>query len=107
MADKSTIRTLVTLGAVIAIVEVVLWWVGRGVGHSLVRANVEAVLWQVLVTIIVVVLAIILLGSVGAIKKKTVGGSAVLFIVLGILLVIFGAWIGGIIVLIAGIVALL
>jgi len=95
MAKNDAVRLLLILGAVVAIIEGVL---------ELLAFSFPGLAFG----IICIVLGVILLGSVGAIhtKHKIEVGHWLIMIIFGVILYILGAPIGGIIVIIAGIVAL-
>ncbi len=101
MARNDIVRILLILGAVVAIIE--------GIWHLLPPwgGGEEAIL-GIAFAIGCIVIGVILLGSVGAIKTKhkISVGHWLIMIILGVVLYFLNATYGGIIVIIAGIVAL-
>ncbi len=96
MAKNDVVRILLILGAIVAIIE--------GIMHILPPA-----LPSTAFAIICIVLGVILLGSVGAIhtKHKISVTHWLIMIIFGVILYLLGAMYGGIIMIIAGIVALI
>ncbi len=101
MARNDIVRILLILGAIVAIIEGV--WALLHLGGS-----GEGLILDIAFAIGVIVIGVILLGSVGAIhtKHKISVGHWLIMIILGIVLYFLHATYGGIIVIIAGIVAL-
>ncbi len=102
MARNDVVRILLILGAVVAIIEGI--WALLHLGGS-----GEEFILNIAFAIGAIVIGIILLGSTGAIhtKHKISVGHWLIMIILGIVLYVLGARYGGIIVIIAGIVALI
>ncbi len=102
MARNDVVRILLILGAIVAIIEGIF-------GVLPPWGSSEGEIIQIVKFIAAIVIGVILLGSVGAIrtKHKISVGHWLIMIILGILLWWLGAIYGGIIVIIAGIVALI
>ncbi len=101
MARNDIVRILLILGAVVAIIEGIF-------GVLPPWGSSEGAIISIAMHIACIVIGIILLGSVGAIhtKHKISVGHWLIMIILGVVLWYLGATYGGIIVIIAGIVAL-
>lgn len=88
----SSARLLAIVGAVIAIIEAILGFAG----------GLNAIVGG----IVVIVLAVLTLASLGLIKAIKFPSHWIIMLVFGIVCIVLGAWIGGIIILVAGVVAL-
>ena len=102
MARNDLVKALLVLGAVVAIIE--------GIVHVLPPWGTgEAAIIGIVKAIVCIVLGVILLGSVGAIKTKhkISVGHWLIMIILGIVIYYLGGVFGGILIIIAGIVALI
>ncbi len=102
MARNDIVRILLILGAVVAIIEGIYYLLNPG-GPSF------AGVIRIVCLIAAIVIAVILLGSVGAIKTKHKISVThwLVMIILGIVLYFLGTIYGGIIVIVAGIVSLI
>ncbi len=103
--DRETIRVLVILGAVLAIIEAILPLFGFPIFHPVFEVGLPALVWRVITGLTIITLAVLLLRDMKTTNRWKMNGSGVLYIILGVLFIIFGALIGGIILLIAGVLA--
>ena len=97
MENKETVRLLVIIGGIIGIFQAILSFGNWGLGFWGPMAAVNIVS-----SIVGIILAILVLLSVFR-PGDPIPYNAVLLIIFGVLLTFFNAWLGGILVLIAGI----
>ncbi len=97
MENKETVKTLAMIGGIIGIIQAILSFGNWGLGFW---APMVAV--NILSSIVGIILAVLVLLSVFR-PGDPIPYNAVLLIIFGILLTFFNAWLGGILVLVAGI----
>lgn len=104
MEKSNLVRFLAILGAIVAIIETILSFAGLGIGRAF-FVGAGSVLISIVVGIIVILLALLILRSTGTLGRgQKRDGNALFTLIIGIIVFILGAWIGGIILIIAGIV---
>ena len=97
MENKEIVKNLVIIGGIIGLLQAIFAFGGWGLGYwgLLLVGNI-------FLSIIGIILAILTLLSVFR-PGNPIPYGAVYLIILGVLLTLFNAWIGGVVVLIAGI----
>ncbi|MHA1240174.1 MAG: hypothetical protein ACTSQU_05205 [Promethearchaeota archaeon] len=100
MENKEIVKNLVIIGSIIGLLQAIFALGGWGLGYYI--TNNYQLYGNILLSIIGIILAILTLLSVFR-PGNPIPYSAVFLIILGVLMTFFNAWIGGVVVLIAGI----